>query len=432
MEKLVESGLFGEGLIRVDNAERVARYNECLDLLGIAPTELSEFRVDGIGWSPEIAEEKDDRFYLSAGPANPMGIVVGPDQRNRPIYFPYQSYDRLMMAAYFEQFGHPVADITSSVCIGLDIDQELTSYRTPLDLLLVDDIIVRTVACGITDSAGSQRALVERLQAPGMDWADAELRNQVIESAQRYGDLRFLQTEIPELRFEVPNISYTQAFGGTFVFRGMSAKDGFTVLNDPAEPDRQGGGAKMIALTDEDLVSRLEVERIVEVNLAWYAEHPEALDEIHELLTGDFILSREPDCDYSAMNRPRRKRLLASMEADIPEVLHELERLARELDGYKRNPYGRMSAEAKRVLVRPHSRLSEHEQEVVWRLIVRWNRWNMRKAFEVDKNNFYENYREWPEGRKKWAISLLKPPAAAKPAGSGRRSRAGSGAGGKE
>ena len=84
MERLIRDGLFGAGLIAIDTPELVGRYNACLQQLGIAPTDLTSFRIDGMGWSPEIARDKGDIHYLCAGIANPMAVIVSPSQRGKP------------------------------------------------------------------------------------------------------------------------------------------------------------------------------------------------------------------------------------------------------------------------------------------------------------------------------------------------------------
>ena len=114
MDQLMEAKLFGEGLLSVDAASVETNYNECLTELGIEPSTLQSFKVDGMGWSPEIAREKADVLYLSAGIPNQLGIIVSPNQRNKPIYFPFHSYDRLLMDHYFSRFKTEVADITAS------------------------------------------------------------------------------------------------------------------------------------------------------------------------------------------------------------------------------------------------------------------------------------------------------------------------------
>ena len=57
IDELKSAGLFGAGLVPVSGS-LARRYNGCLELLGIAPTVLERFHVDGLGWSPEIAKRK--------------------------------------------------------------------------------------------------------------------------------------------------------------------------------------------------------------------------------------------------------------------------------------------------------------------------------------------------------------------------------------
>lgn len=184
MKRLIEAGLFGAGLVPVDTPQLVARYNACLMHLGIEPTSLGTFNIDGVGWSPEIASERNNNRYLCAGEANPMGAIITPLQRNKPIYFPFSSYERDMLYAYFGKFHNAVADITATTFIGLDIDQELTRYETPYDLTLVRYIVVRSVAGGLFDAATRQRELLTKFEADDLGWFDGKLMEDIIQSGQ--------------------------------------------------------------------------------------------------------------------------------------------------------------------------------------------------------------------------------------------------------
>ena len=57
MQKLRDANLYNSDLLRVSGSQ-VQRYNRCLEQLGIKPTTLKTFSIDGMGWSPEIAEKK--------------------------------------------------------------------------------------------------------------------------------------------------------------------------------------------------------------------------------------------------------------------------------------------------------------------------------------------------------------------------------------
>ena len=57
MNKLKAANLYRSELIPV-SGKLVERYNKCLTKMGFTETKLDHFSIDGIGWSPEIAEEK--------------------------------------------------------------------------------------------------------------------------------------------------------------------------------------------------------------------------------------------------------------------------------------------------------------------------------------------------------------------------------------
>jgi hypothetical protein len=139
MNKLKEANLYQSELIPV-NGKLVDRYNKCLKTLGFKETELSSFSIDGIGWSPEIAEEKQDVQYLNHGDANPHGIIISPLQRGKPVYLPFHSFDREMMRQIFRVHGQKISDITRDSAICIDFDQDIDVYYHPLDILKYDNI----------------------------------------------------------------------------------------------------------------------------------------------------------------------------------------------------------------------------------------------------------------------------------------------------
>ena len=85
---------YQQHLVEVSSPALVKRYNAALESLGLKPTKLSSFHLDGRGWSPEIANEQTND-YLSHGPANALAIILSPDQRDKPLYAPSTSFDKV-------------------------------------------------------------------------------------------------------------------------------------------------------------------------------------------------------------------------------------------------------------------------------------------------------------------------------------------------
>lgn len=408
MNKLVQAGLFGAGLVPVNTPELVSRYNQSLKELGIEPTTLAEFQVDGLGWSPEIATEKGDNYYLSHGVSNQLAIVISPDQRLRPIYFPFTSYDRRLMIQYFEKFIAQITDITVTTCVCLDIDNEMSKYRSPLDLLLVDYVIVRSMANDLIEAAREQQQLVQKFQQADQAWSDPSLRERISASAKAHGDLRFRSVEITDWQFADLASFHTRALGGVFVFRGLPGSDQLLIIEDGKELKKLKNQRNVIGIADKALLSRLYDEELVEVDLAWYQEHPEIIEEKLDCLLAELICTSCPETDYLNLTLAQKKGLLDKYGSDMPKVFHDLERLRRQLDRGDVPPYQRLSRDLRVTLLHPNQNLCECLQETVSRLIARLQPLSLLNTFTCDKELFYRRYSAWPEAKKLWAIETIK------------------------
>ena len=141
MEKLKQANLYRSELIPV-SGKLVERYNQCLIKLGFTPTKLTSFFIDGIGWSPEISEEKNDSHYLNNGEANPHCILISPLQNGLPVYNPLHSYDRELMKKVFKTHQSKIKEITRDSAICIDFDQDIDVFYDPLDILKYTDVKV--------------------------------------------------------------------------------------------------------------------------------------------------------------------------------------------------------------------------------------------------------------------------------------------------
>ena len=141
MDKLKAAGLYGGGLVPVSGS-LARRYNDCLAMLGVTATTLPSFSLDAMGWSPEIALEKKDNFYLSSGEANSNAIIISPEQRHKPAHMPNHSFDRDLMEAVFTAFAKAIKDITKDAALCVHIDQKIDTFYDPFDLLRYDKITV--------------------------------------------------------------------------------------------------------------------------------------------------------------------------------------------------------------------------------------------------------------------------------------------------
>lgn len=397
--ELVKVEIFGSGLVLVESPELVARYNNCLKQLGIPLTSLKSFHIDGLGWSPEIANEHSNQWYLSAGIANPMAIIITIDQQNRPIYMPFSSFDRKMMKAFFAANGKQIADITTTHGLCLDVDQELSEYESPTDLLLVNSITVRSTAGGLLQKAKLQAEMIATLIKEPLAWFDPRNRQALIQNVTDNGDMRFRNLEIPDFHFNEFGSWHTQAFNGVFILR--QKKRATLVLEDQNYLD---GIKDAITIGDPALIGLLKKQGWIDLDLKWYKNHPETIQHLKECISADIICNADPTVALNELSQSQRKQRIRSAPKDERlKLLQNLERLQASFDS---SPI-ELTPDLELLLYHPKASLEKGDRKVIWKLLTRFQRFDVLRRYTADKNYFALHYNQWPDSKKNWAAGLI-------------------------
>lgn len=407
MQLLSDAGLFGAGLLPVNTEVLVQRYNDCLQELGLDPTSLSKFNIDGMGWSPEIAAEKGDVHYLSAGLPNQLAIIITPNQRNKPVYFPFHSYDRQLMDSYFNRSIKEIADITASRGIALDIDQELTKYESVRDLCLVNYVMVRTYSGGLGDLAREQKRLIEQLMLSPSAWRDADFRQKICQTSIPYGDLRHRRVEIEDFRFSDIGSFYTRAFGGVFVLKHFREEKRLLLIEDQSLAADCCDQRAAFPVYDPATVNRLCQEGFLDLNLKWYQAYPQVLVYLKDCLAAEILCQKYADLDFYQLNPPQKRQLMLDTKGDAGDVYYELERFMKFLQGTTTPSGTTLSAELKQLLLRPNRNLPLSEQLVLRQFLHRLNQSDIVQLYADDKNFFFEQYRHWSNSKQRWAVAKI-------------------------
>lgn len=405
-QRLIEDRFLGVGLVKINTPQMVCRYNECLKSQGLETTALDEFSIDGVGWSPEITAEKKDRLYLCAGEANPMGVIITPDQRGKPICCPVNSFDWRILKAWFERHHAAVAEITAKVGIGLDFDNNFVTFMSPRDLVLVTSVEVRASAGGLMEAASHQLALVRRFESEPMAWFDPTLRKDILESAKEWGDLRYRRVDIPTFRYDIGSF-YTRALGGVFVFRNLSSAKSIVVVEDQSRfVNKHQGSGELYYLRDPNLLEVLFLHELVESDPAWYMDHTDQLMGKLDTMIAEMMAEEEPEVNYVTLRLAQKRQRAAKYADKLPLVFHEIERLIAQLQ--HRTLFDAPSKELRRMLLRPHRRLSMEEREVVWKFICRMDPFDSFRQYIFDQEAFIDAYPTWPASKQSWIIQRLQ------------------------
>ena len=408
MQKLKESNLYQSELIPV-SGKLVERYNQCLVKLGFDASKLKKFSIDGIGWSPEISEEKKDMHYLNNGDANPHAIIISPLQKGKPVYVPFHSFDREIMKLIFKVYGDKINDITRDCAICVDFDQNIDAFYEPLDVLKYDNIYVGLRLINDLDTIQKEQLQLIHKFKQDNNFIDESIHEELLTSAKTYGDLRNRDLDLHELHYETDSF-YTKAFGGVYVLRDFITP--IVVFEDEKtykEAIKDTSHEVLIFhIPQPELMDKLRDHLIIECNLD-YVVQTDRYQRIKKFIFSQLLKeAKHPIKDIlddkvlfkSYLNRVDVKAL-----KKVNGVELYLERLERSNE-YKIHDLVENSLYYS--LHQPHSSLTASHQDLIWKLLVNVSPKDPLFLYWYDKEQFYINYKKWDDSLKDWIIETIR------------------------
>jgi hypothetical protein len=407
MDKLKQANLYRSELIPV-SGKLVERYNKCLVKLGFTKTKLKTFQIDGIGWSPEIAEEKKENHYLNNGEANSHGILISPLQKGKPVYLPFHTFDRDVMKFVFKIHEAKIKDITRDCAICLDFDQGIDAFYEPLDVLKYDKITIHFhLIDNLHKIQNQQLELVETFNR-GNNFIDETIHEQLLNSAKSYGDLRHRDLNLHELQYTTDSF-YSMAFGGVYVLR-----DFITPI-----------------VVFEDL--KWYKEAIKDTNyevLIYHIQQPELMDKLRDHVIIEYDLEKVVKTKrYERIKKYEMTQYLKNTQHPIKDILNDpilyksylnkldidsrkkvmsVERYLEKLEisnAHKINDI--VDLKLFEGLHQPHSSLAAKHQDLIWKLLVNISAKDVLYWYWYDKEAFYEKFKTWDESFKDWVIDTI-------------------------
>lgn len=408
MEKLKSANLYQNELIPI-SGKLVERYNKCLLTLGFKPTQLSSFSIDGIGWSPEIAEEKENNQYLNHGDANPHGIIITPLQKGKPVYLPFHSFDRDIMKVIFKERYQQINEITRDSAICIDFDQGIDVFYEPLDILKYQEIIIRfRLIDNLVQVQEEQLQLIEKFKI-GHNFIDEDLQNSLLESAKTYGDLRNRNLKLANLTYSVSTF-YTRAFGGVYVLKDFimpilvfEDKGSYlTAIKDTVHD------VLMFHIEEPELINKLRDHLIIECDLESVVKDAK-YDRIKKYIFSEYLLNTDHPINDILNDKVLFKSYLNKIDIaarkKVMGVEIYLERLERS-NAYKREDL--VDDKFYHALHVPHNSLSVEHQDLINKLIVSISPLDVLFLYWYNKKEFYNQYLNWNDSLKDWVINTIR------------------------
>lgn len=407
MDKLKAANLYRNELIPI-SGKLVERYNKCLIKLGLEPTKLSVFSIDGIGWSPEIAEEKNMIHYLNNGEANPNGIIISPLQNGKPLYDPFHSFDRDMMKHIFRTHGNKINDITRDSAICIDFDQNIDTFYESLDVLKYHTISINFHLIDDLDSVQKEQLqLIENFNR-GTNFIDETIHQQLLASAKKYGDLRDRDLNLHALQFNTDSF-YIKAFGGVYVLRDFITP---------------------IVIFEDEIWYKEAIKDINHDVLIYHISQPEMMEKLRDHLIIDYDLETVvKTARYESIKKFEIVQYLVKTQHPIKDILDnpilyksylnkldiesrkKLMSVERYLEKSETSNQYKISdivdLKLFEALHQPHSSLDAKHQDLIWKLLVNVSPKDVLYWYWYDKVAFYASFKTWDDSFKEWAVETI-------------------------
>lgn len=403
---LIDKNLYYKDLLLIDSKALVDRYNDALIELGIAPTNLKSFYIDALGWSPEIAKEKDNLYYLGAGLPNPMAIILTPNQLSKPSFMSFNSYDKQAIDIFAQSFNQEIVDITTTHAICVDIDDSLIDYSSPLDLLLINYIVLRSELPGLTKYANEQHELVEKFLQKPFGWMNKNVRAKIIESAKKYGDMRYRRTYIQPLRLTIPNFFYTQAFDGVYVMTNQKTYEKFLVLKeDKEELKKYVNNANIFLLGDNNFLNVLKKANIADFNQRYWETNLNELNDIIEFQKMRQLSEEMPELDLESISKPKLKSLLKKIKIDENIII--LERIFKEIENKQEVEFNMLNQKIKWTLTLPNEKLHLYDKIIIRQALCKNSLIEPSTLYNINSALFLSEYNKWNQNLKSYVTNCI-------------------------
>ncbi len=407
MNKLKQAKLYQPDAIEVSGF-LVERYNKCLNLLGLKPTKLKTFTIDGKGWSPEIAKEKKEVHYLNNGEANPHAIIISPLQKGKWVYEPFHSFDKEIMDLIFENYEAEIDDITKESALCVDFNQKIDVFYETFDLLKYNDISIHFNL--INDLASIQKEQNELVTTfkEGNNFVDEKLHNKILASVKKYGDLRERELDLPKLVYETSSF-YTKAFGGIFVFKDFPTP--IMVFESQEWRNKAIKNSTYDVMIfhkdDNELLAKLKDYVVVHYNLD-KAVLTERYKRIKKHIFSQMFKETDHPMEEILNNVNLFKNYLNKLDIDARKYLMCVERYVEKSDidnSVKITTF--IYEDILEAMYEPHSSLLKEEQSLIWKLLVKIAPKDPFKMYKYDKSTFYKEFQKWGESYKDWVIEYI-------------------------
>ncbi|WP_288955366.1 DUF6638 family protein [uncultured Polaribacter sp.] len=407
MDKLIKANLYRSESISI-SGKLVERYNKCLLKLGFTKTKLKKFTIDGLGWSPEIAEEKGEKFYLNNGEANTHAIIITPKQKGLPVYNPFHSFDAELMKAVFKKHEKTINDITRDSAICIDFDQKIDVFYEPLDVLRYKDIVIKFhLIDNLNKAKKEQLKLIETFNYEN-NFIDEKVHQQLLASAKKYGDLRTRNLTLEDIVFTTESF-YTKAFGGIYLLRDLAIP---VLIFEDEEAYKEAINdttydVLMYHISHSEMIDKLISYNVIELELE-EENTKKRYHRIQKFIFSSYLKETRHPIKEILQDGILFKSYLNKMDISSRKKIMSLELFLDKKKVSKNiEPKEIIEEEIYIALHKPHSSLKPNDQDLIWSLLVNIAPKDVLFLYWYDKEQFYESFKNYDDSLQDWIIETI-------------------------
>ncbi len=402
MMRLIKAGLMYGNLYEVSTPALVERYNRALEHLTGKRTELTEFHIDIVGASPEIAHEFDDPLYLNPHGANQMFILVSTDQKTAPLLNSQFSTSRSILKKYIEENEDQLFALTAREAVAGELMNSVFKIDQPADLLDINQIeVTADTSQSHVAEAEELTGLIDRFVNDDDAWWDDVLIAEMIELAKKTGNIQRNPVKLEPKTF-VPGNYFTSHFGGVYVFRDANTPT--LIAREKVDGLDDVDIAQILTFEDrEGIANWLRDEGLSQL----IVQKPNQDSALVIRQKMDFIVvtvAADKGHDLAGLSRQNMRALERRFANDLPEEFSGLMDVWRWASMGGRVP--KMGPEHPAFFYA--LRGSQHnDRDLVNMLLTDLSRLDFRQLFIMHKQLFYDRYREWSEEKKEFVVRFL-------------------------
>lgn len=402
MKRLISRGLMFGNLIAVDSPALVERYNRALKALTGKTTALTDFHIDLSGYSPEVGDELGDHQYLNPGGMNRQFILLSPDQKDAPLLNARFSTSRGILTRFIEENAAELFALTARDAVAGELENTVFDLTEPKRLFDIRRVTVAADTTGNHIAEGRRlAALIERFRSEEDAWQDAVLIAQMIELAQKAGDVVQNPVTLRATTFEQGNF-WTAHFGGVYLFRDV--KHPALISVGPKEALGPLPVKYVFDLQDRNQIAQfLEINDMVEPIVTARGVDGGAI--LRQKM--DFILvdaAARMGIDAGTASRRELRQVAHALGARLPEEFQGLAALLRWVE--TGGPWPRITSTHPAFFYTLRARATK-DRDLVNMLLAELAPLDIRQMFICHKELFYDTYRGWPEAKKEFVAAFL-------------------------